>query len=113
LVPYKKQRNGPELDETQDATNKLITTARIMVERTIGRLKVFNCLCAPWRNRLWFHRVLMFEPLSEQCAVKAWIFGFVPNRLFSHVSFCSIPIKCHIRVQTSIFNDIHCFLHAG
>lgn len=57
MVPYKKQRNGPELDETQDATNKLITTARIMVERTIGRLKVFNCLCAPWRNRLWFHRV--------------------------------------------------------
>lgn len=56
LTPKKKSKRA-DLTEEEERVNKLIGTARITVERTIGRLKQFACFSTPWRAKLWKHDV--------------------------------------------------------
>jgi hypothetical protein len=51
FIPYK----GENLLEFQVATNLLIGKARITIERSIRRVKNYNCLRIAWRHELSLH----------------------------------------------------------
>jgi hypothetical protein len=56
VVPWKKPR-GQELNAMQVAFNRLVGSARIIVEHAIGRIKNFLCLRTPWRHALHLHPI--------------------------------------------------------
>ena len=63
LTPFKKTKNG-RLTKEQEATNALIASVRITVERTIGRFKNFRCLSTKWRGALELHPIV-FAVLAQ------------------------------------------------
>ena len=54
LTPLKKKKKA-SLTEEQKKVNALISTARITVERTIGRIKNWGCLKRKWRGSMEDH----------------------------------------------------------
>jgi len=51
LVPYKKSQSGP----TEKQFNFILGDVRCLVEQTIQRVKVFQCVSTRWRHDLYKH----------------------------------------------------------
>lgn len=54
LTPKKKKKRLPLTDE-EKKVNAIISTVRIIVERTIGRIKNFGCMSHKWRGDMESH----------------------------------------------------------
>lgn len=55
LITPKKKTKRAKLTEEEKKANAFISTVRIIVERTIGRIKSFGCLNMRWRSAIELH----------------------------------------------------------
>jgi hypothetical protein len=51
-LPYKKNRNQPEISQEEKEYNRIHSNKRIIVEHTICRLKKYRILADVFRNKL-------------------------------------------------------------
>lgn len=55
LLTPKKKKKSQQLTEEEKKVNAIISTVRIIVERTIGRIKNWGCMSLKWRGNMEEH----------------------------------------------------------
>jgi hypothetical protein len=78
LVPFKGK--WEDLTPWQQTFNRIVGSVRVLVERSIGRIKRFSCLKVPWRHDISLHMIAF-----TVCAQLAQI-GIVVNALEKQIN---------------------------
>jgi len=60
IITPRKKRPGKELTTEELAFNGIVSSHRIEVEHTFGKIKVFRALSSPWRQALKRHKKVFF-----------------------------------------------------